>query len=193
MFNPNASVSDDDLIPAGTLLNASFKVREIKTTKSGTGRYIDTELVVEGPTHTSRRVWDNIQDPFHQGNNPTAREIAQRELVRAGECAGLFDVNDASSYSKYQDLTSFLEALEGKMIQVEIKVEKGDEQFPDKNRYQVLTPNPKAGRAYKKWLTLTGKDGEKTATNSTVGQPVSQGAVQGDQEDKESGDNKIPW
>ena len=101
-------------------------------------------------------------------NSEKAREISMSELCRALESAGIFDPANPDSYQSLKTTEEVCEALNGKMVDIEITVEKGDAEYGDQNRYRFLTPNPKAGIAYKKWCKLHGKD-----TTSTVGQPVS--------------------
>lgn len=183
---------ETNLIPDETLAYGIFRVQEMKDSQSG-GKYLIGVVTLEAPGYKGLQVSSNIMHPFFEGNSAKARQMGETQLRNVAEAVGLFVPGDASSYSQFSTFESFLAALEGKRVPVEVYIEDARDQHPPQNRFRFLTPNPTRGRAHRNWLTLTGKGGEENATNSTVGQPVSQGAVQGDQEDKESGDNKAPW
>lgn len=65
---------------------------EMKTTKAGTGQYLQLTFDILGPKHIGRKVWArlNLSNP-----NKTAEEIAQRELSAICHCLGLERVEES--------------------------------------------------------------------------------------------------
>lgn len=63
----------------------------LKDTKSGTGRYIDVQWRITGPTHVNRRVFDmlNIRNP-----SKTAEDIGRRQLGELLRVAGIPVIGD---------------------------------------------------------------------------------------------------
>lgn len=181
MFNPQASASNDGIIPHGTLARGTFKVRGLKKWPSG-GSYIDSEVIVEQGPYAGRHVFESIQDPFCQVNKEEARAFGLRELTRAGEVSGVFTLGQPDTYTKHKDLRSFLEELDGKMVTIRITIKKGTGQYGDRNRFAFLTPNPEAGKAYQDYQRLNGEsDSDEQVPGAEVptqGQSVSHPAGQ---------------
>jgi len=80
-----------DAIPVGRY-SAMIVDSEMKTTKAGTGQYLQLTFDILGPTHIGRKVWArlNLSNP-----NKTAEEIAQRELSAICHCLGLEQVEES--------------------------------------------------------------------------------------------------
>lgn len=84
--------SDYDLLPAGDYL-AVITDSEEKTTKAGTGSYIELSLeIIDGPKK-GRKLWDrlNLNNP-----NPKAVTIAQQTLARICLALDMDGVGDSS-------------------------------------------------------------------------------------------------
>lgn len=117
-LNPSA---DDgfSLIPKGRYRAIVSKATE-KETNSGTGRYVELEITIQGPTHEGRKVWDrlNLENP-----NPKAVAIARKAMTALCLAVGL-----PSGFDEPSDLCD-------KMFEVNIAIEKSkDAAFPDKNK-----------------------------------------------------------
>lgn len=94
VFKPeDAPVSENsfDPIPAGEY-QCTVKGAELKQTKAGTGAYISLQLGIDGPTHTGRVVFTNlnIQNP-----NEVAERIGREQLGQIQRAAGLGPVEDS--------------------------------------------------------------------------------------------------
>ena len=74
-----------DVIPEGTY-DAKTTQADLKTTKSGTGKYIRLRWDITGPTHQGRVVWQNLNI---QNQNPMAEEIGQKQLREMADAIGL--------------------------------------------------------------------------------------------------------
>ena len=89
-FNANnvQPTSSFDPIPAGKYL-AIITDSEMRTTKAGTGEYLELTFQILEDEHKGRLVWSrlNLQNP-----NPLAVEIAQGEL--SAICRAVDDPND---------------------------------------------------------------------------------------------------
>jgi hypothetical protein len=80
-----------DALPVGRY-EAMIVDSEMKTTKAGTGQYLQLTFDILGPNHIGRKVWArlNLSNP-----NKTAEEIAQRELSAICHCLGLEQVEES--------------------------------------------------------------------------------------------------
>lgn len=80
-----------DALPVGRY-QAMIVDSEMKTTKAGTGQYLQLTFDILGPNHIGRKVWArlNLSNP-----NKTAEEIAQRELSAICHCLGLEQVEES--------------------------------------------------------------------------------------------------
>lgn len=83
-----------DALPVGRY-EAMIVDSEMKTTKAGTGQYLQLTFEILSPNHPNhigRKVWArlNLSNP-----NKTAEEIAQRELSAICHCLGLEQVKES--------------------------------------------------------------------------------------------------
>lgn len=74
-----------DAIPVGDY-EAAIVASEIKTTKAGTGKYLDLTVEILGPTHAGRKVFPkiNVENP-----NKQAVDIGMRELRSICDAIGI--------------------------------------------------------------------------------------------------------
>ena len=98
--------------------NAAIEDSEIKTTKAGTGEYLQLTFGVLDGAHAGRKVWArlNIRNP-----NKTAEEIAARELASVCLAVGLTRVNDSSE-------------LHNRPLMIDVGIEKNPQTGEDTNR-----------------------------------------------------------
>jgi hypothetical protein len=91
--------SRDELPSGGTFeplpegwYNATIVKAEVKTTKAGTGQFIELRMDVTGPTHQGRVIFCNlnINNP-----NPKAEEIGRQQLNQIMGALGLPTVRDS--------------------------------------------------------------------------------------------------
>jgi len=87
---PRSTKGNYEVLPAGWY-TAYIKSAEIKTTKTGTGKYIAVRYDITGPTHAGRMIFGNlnINNP-----NPKAEEIARQQLGELMRAIGLSSVQD---------------------------------------------------------------------------------------------------
>lgn len=91
--------------------NVMITDTEMKDTKSGTGKYLQIEFTVLDGDHTNRKCWTRLN---LVNQNPTAEDIARRELSAICGALGVTKVADSSE-------------LHGRPLAVEVIVEKGAE------------------------------------------------------------------
>ena len=84
------SESSYDPIPAGWY-TANIKNAEIRQTKNGTGQYIAVRYDIEGPSHSGRVIFGNINI---KNANPKAEEIGRQQLGEVMRAIGLSVVRD---------------------------------------------------------------------------------------------------
>lgn len=111
-----------DALPAGEYIAALIK-SDGKTTKDGSGSYIECEFEVMDGQHKGRRFWTNLN---LENRNPQAVEIAWRNLNSMKHACGKLNINDTSE-------------LHGIPMRVKLKV-KTDAQYGDKNEPQSFAP-----------------------------------------------------
>lgn len=101
--------------------NAAIEDSEIKTTKAGTGEYLQLTFGVLDGEHAGRKLWArlNIRNP-----NKTAEEIAARELAAVCLAVGLTRVNDSAE-------------LHNRPLGIEVGVEKNQQTGEDTNRIRA--------------------------------------------------------
>lgn len=142
--------SSSDCIPAGQVAFAILTVRGLKPTASG-GQYLDVELTIDdNQPYARKKVWEMIGDPQHPGNSEKYREmgtIAITRILEAGRGAG---PNNLAGYK-----IDNYEQLSGLRVAVKLKVEAGENGYPDKNKVaEWLTPNPASQSGHKGWQQL---------------------------------------
>jgi hypothetical protein len=95
---------------------------ELKTTKSGTGRYLWLQLNVIDERHNGRKLFANINlvNP-----NPKAVEIGARELAQLGSACGLLRLGDSTE-------------LLDKVIQVRVSIKKDDDSENEVKGYKAV-------------------------------------------------------
>lgn len=79
-----------DPLPAGWY-SAQITDADLKTTKSGTGKYISVRYDITGPTHQGRCVFGNINI---KNDNIKAEEIGRQQLGDIMRASGLTQVTD---------------------------------------------------------------------------------------------------
>lgn len=128
---------DDDIIPKDTLLWVHLNLRGFKNSSQTNGRYMDLELTVaENQPFAKRKIWDMIADPFDALNSEEWRNMAYGSIRRILEATKGATPDNANSYA-----LNALEELSGLVVPVVIRVEKGNDKYPDdKNKVEYLSP-----------------------------------------------------
>jgi hypothetical protein len=90
-LSANDKSNNFEPMPAGKY-QAMVVSSEMKPTKAGTGKYLELQFEVTEGVHQGRMFWDrlNVVNP-----NPTAVDIAERELASLGKACGLQTVTDS--------------------------------------------------------------------------------------------------
>ncbi|MEK9896210.1 MAG: DUF669 domain-containing protein [Burkholderiaceae bacterium] len=114
-------------IPAGDY-KAMITDSEMKPTRAGTGQYLQLVWEITEGQHTDRKIWDrlNLVNP-----NPTAVDIAKRDLASIMRAVGLDKIDDT-------------EQLHYKEVMITVTVRKGDNGYEDSNEIKAYAP---AGRS----------------------------------------------
>lgn len=133
-----------DALPVGRY-QAMIVDSEMKTTKAGTGQYLQLTFDILGPNHIGRKVWArlNLSNP-----NKTAEEIAQRELSAICHCLGLEQVEES-------------EELHDILLMIDVGQEKNPQTGDMTNRIKGYAP---AGDAPSVVLKETPAQAPKKAT-----------------------------
>ena len=95
MFDANSVVEQDNSfapLPAGDY-QVIVDDSDFRDTKSGTGRYLHLELSVISADGKGRKIFDNLN---LENPNPTAVEIAQRQLAGLVRACGKVQIKDSS-------------------------------------------------------------------------------------------------
>lgn len=167
------------LIPDGQLAFVVLKVRDIKTSQSGT-RYIDVEMTVdEGQPYAKKKLWQKIMDPSYGANSDFAKNIGLMYLRRILETAfGATPDNDES----YKVISDYYQ-LSGVRVPVKIKVKKEkDERYDDKNEVEFLSPHSSSKKVVKAYSALAFdgiyniNEAEKNGQQAQQGVPPQQQA-----------------
>lgn len=87
---PQGNGGDFDPLPAGWY-SAQISDADVKSTKSGTGKYIRVRYDITGPTHQGRCVFGNINI---KNDNVKAEEIGRQQLGDIMRAIGLDVVRD---------------------------------------------------------------------------------------------------
>lgn len=85
------TTSQFDAIPAGDY-EAMVTASEMKTTKDGTGQYLEMTIEIQAGQFQGRRMWDRLN---LQNRNPKAVEIAQKQLAQLCHATGVLQVTDS--------------------------------------------------------------------------------------------------
>lgn len=173
MFSPTSGASQQPtLIPAGTLAFAVVKVRELKKSQSTGGEYADLELTIDGGDFNNRKVFEMVCNPMDEKNSEGWRKMGIGNLTRMFEAAGIFKVEDPSSYEKLngRKFLTICQYLDGARIAIKVKVEKDkDGAHPDRNKVgEYLSPNPNSGSNANYKKLLDGGAGAVSAARSTA-------------------------
>lgn len=165
MFNPQSGIGQSqELIPAGQLAWVALNITDKKNSKETMGEYFAVELIVlEGP-YEKRRIFENLMSPFDSRNSEGAHKMAIIALTRIFEACRIFDPANPESYGRF----NHLQGSEGfdtigmalqdhaKRLGVKVKIEKGTQGHPDKNKVaEWLSPNPESN-GYPGWEKLIG-------------------------------------
>lgn len=102
-------------IPEGKY-TAEISGADLKTTKDGTGQYINLKFSVLGPAHAGRIVFSIVNI---QNKNQQAEEIGLRQLKELRAACGIAALRDTDE-------------LLGKTVKIKVKIQKS-EQYGDKN------------------------------------------------------------
>ena len=127
-------------IPAGTYTSMVTN-SEMKPTKAGTGQYLELTFTICSDKYNGRKFWErlNLSNP-----NPTAVEIAERNMASLARACGLQSCSDSDQ-------------LHDKPVNVLLKVKSGNAQYDATNEvagYQSVTgvmqqPAAPAGEVWK--------------------------------------------
>lgn len=104
-----------DVLPAGWY-TASIVGAELRTTKSGNGRYIAVQYRILGPTHQNRVVYGNLNI---RNQNADAERIGREQLGSLCIAIGMQKLKDTDE-------------LAGRSVQIKLKVRQS-EQYGDSN------------------------------------------------------------
>lgn len=183
-FDTNTTtVSNIELIPAGTLCKGVIVCEEAKLTKpnpekgtAGGGRYLSCKITIaEGP-FLKRSIYTMLMDPEDMHHSEAARTMGLGQLVRMLEATGVFDPANPASYramtfdQAWQAIV--MRQSQGATVAIEVGIQKGTGGYSDKNVVRnYLSPNPKSD-SFKKWQTLQ-------AGGGVGGIPPVQGAFAG--------------
>lgn len=122
------------LLPAGKY-TAQISNHEWKETQKG-GHLLALTLEVTGPEFVGRKLWDNLNLDC---SSEEAQKIAVRTFKSICEACGvmayydgLFEVEDADQMTDYLD--ALPEHLYAKNMTVNLGIEKGKDNYPDKNK-----------------------------------------------------------
>jgi hypothetical protein len=114
-------------IPAGDY-KAMITESEMKPTRAGTGQYLQLVWEITDGQHTDRKIWDRLN---LVNSNPTAVDIAKRDLASIMRAVGLEKIDDT-------------EQLHYKEVMITVTVRKGDNGYEDSNEIKAYAP---AGRS----------------------------------------------
>lgn len=78
-------------LPAGDY-EAMVTASQQKTTKDGSGSYLELTIEIQGGQFGGRKIWDRLN---LQNKNPKAVEIAQKQLAQLCHATGVLQVNDS--------------------------------------------------------------------------------------------------
>jgi hypothetical protein len=161
-FSPDTkNESPNNLIPAGTLAFAILSVRKLKNSEATGGEYADLELTLMGQ-YEGRKVWPMLANPADAKNNEKWREMAMFAIRHICESSGVFSPAQPESYNRFAQatFTDVLKAIDGRIVAIKIKVEKGKDGHQDKNAVaDWLSPNPNSGSAKSYEALLAGNTG----------------------------------
>lgn len=152
MFNPTSGApTSGPLIDNGTLVWVQISVRGIKHSRESGGAYADLEMTVAHGPCEKRKLWDLIMSPFDPKNSSGAKQMGIAAITRILECEGTFDPANPETYNLFNEppantFEAVLGRLDGITVGIKVKVEKGTEGYPDKNKVgEWLSPNPASG------------------------------------------------
>lgn len=134
---------DSDLIPKGQLAFCIIaKAGLTKSQKSG-NRYVALELVIDAnQPYERRRLWHNVMDFTDAGHSDAAQTMGIADLAKILEVGRNARPDSPESYS----INDWSE-LVGLRCAVKIGIEKGNGEYKDKNRVELITPNPDSSTA----------------------------------------------
>lgn len=112
---PQGNTGEFEPLPAGWY-SAQINSADLRTTKSGTGKYIAIRYDITGPTHQGRVVFGNINI---KNDNSKAEEIGRQQLGDIMRAIGLDSVCDTDQ-------------LLGGALQIKLAI-KNDDQYGAKN------------------------------------------------------------
>lgn len=153
-----------DLIPRNQLAFVTITRANLRTSKSG-NRYIDMEMVINpDQPYERRRLWHNLMDFTDSGHSETARTMAIAALSRILEVGRGARPDNPESYriNDWSDLVGMTAA-------VKIGIEKGGENYNDKNSVEFITGNPDSSTA-KHFKALT--SGQFNTSKPSGGAPA---------------------
>lgn len=85
------TTSQFDAIPAGDY-EAMVTDSTMKSTKDGTGQYLELTIEIQSGQFQGRRLWDRLN---LSNRNPKAVEIAQKQLAQLCHATGVLQVQDS--------------------------------------------------------------------------------------------------
>lgn len=152
-FNGAGPQREGDLIPAGTIAPVHLTVRAgnageggwLKRSKDGGSLSIDCEFTItEGP-HAKRKFWGLMLVEGTTEGHSKASEISFTRIRAILESTRGIRPDDESEAAKQGRQLNSYGDLDGMRFVVKVGIEKGKDNYPDKNKLdEVITPDKKA-------------------------------------------------
>ena len=134
------------VIPAGKYV-AMITDSELKTTRDGTGKYLQLTFQITEGQYTRRLIWDRLN---LMNKNEQAVEIAKRDLAKICRALSLDAIQDS-------------EELHGKPMKIDIKIRPASGNYGESNEVSGYYAAPQV---------CTPGSGEPQAGLRTAGQPT---------------------
>ena len=172
-FAPNAQHQPAaELIPTNTLAFVVVSVAGVKVSQAG-GRFASLVLSVSQGPYERRKIFSMVGDPTDQNNSEKYQQMSLAALQHMLEAAGIFRLDQAQTYQQFANATfeQIMQALDGRTVAVQVKIEKGTGGYEDKNAVAYwLSPNP-SSKTFRKWQELL--QGPTQATPPAYGAPAA--------------------
>ena len=105
-----------EILPTGKYV-VTISASEVKDAKSGNGQYVKFEYTIVDGEHANRKVWSQ-HNIVH--SNPKAEQIGREQLSAVCYAVGVLRPKAT-------------EELHDRPLTIEVGIEKGNDQYPDKN------------------------------------------------------------
>lgn len=152
-FNSAGEQRTGDLIPDGTIATVHMTIRPgsageggwCKRSKTGEALMLDLEFTVVDGAHAKRKLWENWLVDGQTDGQKTARDISFSRIRAALESVHGVKPDDESDQAKAKRRIASYGDLDGLRFPIKIGVEKGKENYPDRNIIrEIVTPDRKA-------------------------------------------------